>query len=163
MKSLYLHINNGGTTIGVERSTLWLQASHFGNNIHTWRLDMTPEGMRELGQMLLDQAALNERTKNPNPAEVRDRDSEPWTNILTFDDHPTEMVAAANSVPSKMSYHWVQGGIVFYDATDDTVWIADSEAKNSKPMDRASIGVETEWTPFKNAEMAAEIRKGKGS
>jgi hypothetical protein len=30
-------------------------------------------------------------------------------------------------------------------------------------MDRAAIGVETEWTPFKNMEMAAEIRRGRGS
>lgn len=57
--SVYGHIGNGGVTFTVCNSvgfgpSLKIESSHFGNNIHTHTVLVSPGFLKELGQMLLN-------------------------------------------------------------------------------------------------------------
>lgn len=161
MKVVYFHINNGGVSIGADRCSLVIESGHFGNNVHAMRIDTTAEGIRMLGQLLLDHAAENPETRHgeDQAAEPSIRDRKLWTNIDSFDDYDYSKEGAAEKDSqfnmSMTRTHPSQHGIIVYDRTNDTYWWALSgEAKQTTAE---AVPHRAKWMGMKDPKIANMI------
>jgi hypothetical protein len=159
MKVVYYHINNGGVSIGADRCSLVIESGHFGNNLHAMRLDMTPSGMKMLGELLIEHADSLSETRHPDAAEARIVHRNMLTNIATCDDYDYSKEGAAEKDSqlnmSQTKAHPMQSGIIVYDRTDDTYWwVLDREAKQTTAE---AVPAGARWTGLKNPEVADMI------
>jgi hypothetical protein len=77
-KTVYLHINNGGISVGINYNDglqLEVKATHFGNVTNHILTYVSAEGLREIGELLITAANAGYKEKDYCKAELVDRTS----------------------------------------------------------------------------------------
>lgn len=80
MENVYLHINNGGISVGVsydEGLQLEVKATHFGNVTNHLKSYVSAEGLRAIGELLIKYSEAGYKEKDYCKAELVNNGKDP--------------------------------------------------------------------------------------